>query len=197
MAKQNPESADEQSGASAKAGQGKKGPTPKRRDREAQNYRPLVPEDRKEARRQLQAQQKKAQNEAREGYARGEDRYLRPTERGPQKRFMRDYIDARYSLGEILLPLMFLVIFATFIPNRDAGIYAMAFIWAYLVLAIGEAIVVANIIKRRIAAVVGPENVEKGIILGTLARILQMRFLRMPRARVKRGSKPEFTARYS
>lgn len=175
--------------------QGKKGPTPSRREREAANRRPLVPEDRKEAKREMQAKMRAQQAEAREGMARGDDRYLRESDRGPQKRFLRDYIDARFSLGELLLPLMFLVIFVTFVPNQQAGVWAMGFIWVFLAVAIIEAIVVANIVKKRIAEVVGPTKVEKGIMLGTITRIMQLRMLRMPKSRVKRGEKVEFTGK--
>lgn len=175
-------------------GQTKKGPTPKRRTQEAANHRPLVPEDRKEAKRQMQAQMRQRQQEQREGMARGDDRYLRESDRGPQKRFMRDVIDARFSLGELLLPLMFVVIFVTFVPNAEAGVVAMTFIWVYLGVAVIEALVVAMMIKRRLAAAVGAGNVHKGIILGTLTRILQLRVLRMPKARVKRGAKVEYSA---
>lgn len=179
----------------AKGEGAKKGPTPKRRAQQAANYRPLVPEDRKQAKKEMQAQMRQKQQEARDGMARGDDRYLRESDRGPQKRFMRDYIDARFSLGELLLPLMFVVIFVTFIPAPEAGIWAMGFIWLFLALAVIEAIVVARIIKRRIAAVVGESKLQKGIIFGTLARIMQLRMLRMPKPQVRRGDRVVFTGR--
>lgn len=180
--------------SSPSTGEGnKKGPTPKRRAQEAANFRPLVPEDRKQAKKEMQAQMRQKQHEAREGMARGDDRYLRENDRGPQKRFMRDYIDARFSLGELLLPLMFVVIFVTFIPAPEAGIWAMGFIWLFLALAVIEAVVVANLIKRKIAAVIGQSKLQKGIIFGTLARIMQLRMLRMPKAQVKRGERVVFT----
>lgn len=179
----------------SKGGQSKKGPTPKRRDQERANYRPLVPEDRKEAKREMQAQMRAKQQEARDGMARGDDRYLRESERGPQKRFMRNYIDARFSIGEFLLPIMFIVIFLTFIPRADIAVWAMAFVWAFLAVAIVEAVIVALIIKRKIAAVVGQSKLDRGIIFGTLTRMLQLRMLRMPKAQVKRGEKVEFTGK--
>ena len=175
--------------------QAKKGPTPKRREREAANFKPLVPTDRKEAKKAMQAQMREKQAEARDGMARGDDRYLRESDRGPQKRFMRDVIDARFSLGEFLLPAMFLVIFVTFIPQNDLAYWAMAFIWVFLGVAVVEGVIVALSIKRRIAAVVGKDKLDRGLILGTLTRILQLRMLRMPKSRVKRGEKIEFTGR--
>ena len=173
--------------------QAKKGPTPKRRDREAANFRPLVPEDRKQAKKEMQAQMRQRQQEARDGMARGDDRYLRESDRGPQKRFLRDTIDARFSLGEFLLPLMFLVIFVTFIPMQELAFWAMGFIWAYLAASIVDALIVANGIKRKLAAAVGPKKVERGIIFATLARAMQLRVLRMPRARVRRGERIVYT----
>ena len=133
------------------------------------------------------------QQEARDGMARGDDRYLRESDRGPQKRFLRDTIDARFSLGEFLLPLMFLVIFVTFIPMQELAFWAMGFIWAYLAASIVDALIVANGIKRKLAAAVGPKKVERGIIFATLARAMQLRVLRMPRARVRRGERIVYT----
>ena len=180
----------ERDGAAA----GKKGPTPKRRDREAANFRPLVPEDRKEARRQAQAKVRTEQAKARAGMAAGDDRYLRPGERGPQKRFLRDYIDSRFTLGELLIPAMFLVIFATMLPQgMNASVYAMIAIWVFLALCIGEGVLHGVTARRKVLAVVGPERTEKGFVMQALSRSMQMRFLRMPRAQVKRFTKVEFS----
>lgn len=174
---------------------GKKGPTPTRRQAEAANRRPLVPEDRKEARRQAQSKTREQQAKAREGLARGDDQYLRPNERGPQKRFLRDFIDSRITLGEWVLPLMFLVIFATMLPQSAAATWAMAGIWAVLALAILESIVYAFLVRRRVAEVVGKSKVEKGFVIQALTRNLQLRPLRMPKPQVKRFTKVEFTGR--
>ncbi|SJM65586.1 DUF3043 domain-containing protein [Gulosibacter sp. 10] len=194
MAKQEP-AREETPQDAPKSGSGKKGPTPRRRDAQAANFRPLVPEDRKEARRQAQARTRMQQAEAREGMARGDDRYLRPNERGPQKRFLRDYIDSRFTLGELLIPLMFLVIIATFFPTTYAAIWAMAFIWSFLAVCIIEGIVYGRIVRKRVAEVVGQDRVEKGFILGAVGRSMQMRFMRMPKPQVKRFTKVEFTGR--
>ena len=195
MAKQRPEPAEPVIESTTKT-DGKKGPTPKRRDREAANFRPLVPEDRKQARREAQVKLRSEQAKAREGMAKGDDRYLRPGERGPQKRFLRDFIDSRFTIGELLIPLMFLVIFSTMLPaTTNAATYAMYAIWAFIVIAVVEGVVLGLTIRRRVAAVVGPEKTEKGFVLMALSRSMQLRFLRMPRPQVKRFTKVEFTGR--
>ncbi|UQN13877.1 DUF3043 domain-containing protein [Gulosibacter sp. ACHW.36C] len=185
-----PESSDE-----AGLTSGKKGPTPRRRDAEAANFRPLVPEDRKEAKRQSRAKMQVEQQKAREGMARGDDRYLRPNERGPQKRYLRDFIDARITLGEWLLPLMFLVIFATFIPQTNAAVWAMMFIWIYLALCVAEGLLYGAMIRRKVREVVGDDKTEKGFLFQAMGRSMQIRMLRMPKPQVKRFDKIEFTGR--
>lgn len=175
--------------------QGKKGPTPRRSEAQAANFRPLVPEDRKEAKRQAQERLRASQAEARAGMARGDDRFLRENERGPQKRFMRDYIDSHFTLGELLVPMMFLVIIATFFNSTNAAVWAMGFIWLYLALCIAEGIIYGRIIRKKIAAVVGAAKLQKGFYFQSVGRSMQMRFLRMPKPQVKRFSKVEFTGR--
>ncbi|MFD2759003.1 DUF3043 domain-containing protein [Gulosibacter faecalis] len=185
-----PEQGDE-----VRKAEGKKGPTPRRREAEAANFRPLVPEDRKEARRQSQAKMRVEQQKAREGMARGDDRYLRPNERGPQKRYLRDFIDARITLGEWLLPLMFLVIFATFIPQINAAVWAMLFIWIYLALCVAEGLLYGWMVRRKVREVVGESKTEKGFLFQAMGRSMQIRMLRMPKPQVKRFATVEFTGR--
>lgn len=191
-----PEPAPEAAGATSAAGaRRKQGPTPTRREREQQNLRPLVPADRKAAQKEAREKARAQQAEAREGVMRGDDRFLRESERGPQKRFLRDRVDARISLGEALIPVMFLVIFTNFLGDNTIMLAAMAFVWVWLAASIVDGWLVGRGTKRRIAEVVGEERVEKGIIWGTVMRALQLRFLRMPKAQVPRFSKPEFTGR--
>lgn len=172
--------------------EGKKGPTPKRREAEAAHFRPLVPEDRKAARQQAQAKMRTEQAKAREGMARGDDRYLRPNERGPQKRFLRDFIDARITLGEWIIPLMFLVLFSSFLGGQ-VQVIAMMFIWVYVLLAVVESIIYGRIIRNRVKAVVGESRTEKGFAMQTLSRSMQLRMLRMPKPQVKRFQTVVFT----
>ena len=53
----------------------------------------------------------------REGMKNGEERYLMARDKGPVRRFVRDFIDARVSIAEFLLPLLLL----TFVLQDDTG----------------------------------------------------------------------------
>src|SRR5690625_4147143 len=96
---------------------GKGRPTPKRRDQEAANRRPLIADDRKVAR----AQHKQAVAEERARMRRaldtGEERYLPPRDKGPQRRFARDYVDARWGIGEWLIIGVLIFLGLSFIPT--------------------------------------------------------------------------------
>ena len=81
-------------------------PTPTRKEQEAARKQPLVPSDRRLAARQSRDQVAAQRDRARVGMARGEEKYLPARDKGPQKRFARDFVDARFSVGEVLLPVL-------------------------------------------------------------------------------------------
>ena len=110
---------------------GKGAPTPTRKQQEAANRRPLVPGDRKEAAKAARAKAADARERARIGMANGEEKYLPMRDRGEQKRYVRDYVDARFSIGEFMIPVMFLVIILTFIPSPEVQTYGILALWAF------------------------------------------------------------------
>ncbi|MFN3707019.1 DUF3043 domain-containing protein [Microcella sp.] len=170
---------------------GKKGrPTPTRKEREAARKRPLVPDDRKRARAENRQRMAEARERAREGLARGEERYLPQRDRGPQRRYVRDYVDARTSFGEFMIPVMFLVIIATFLPSVDAQFIAIISLWGFFLIAIADSILLGYLVKRRLRKKFGDDKVEKGVGWYAGMRALQLRVLRLPKPQVKRGEYP-------
>ncbi len=91
------------------------------------------PNDRKEAAKQARAKQAEARDRARVGMAAGDDRYLPTRDRGPQKKYVRDYVDARFSIGEVLIPVMFLVILLTLIPDAQVQTIGILALWAFFI----------------------------------------------------------------
>ncbi|QNO38681.1 DUF3043 domain-containing protein [Protaetiibacter sp. SSC-01] len=168
---------------------GKGRPTPTRKEREAARKRPLVPDDRKAARQASRAELNAQRDRARLGMERGEERFLPLRDKGPQKKFVRDYVDARWNVGEILLPLMVLVILTYFIPNEYVAIYALAAVWGFLLIVVIDCIFLARTLRKKLAAKFGADKVEK---VGWYAamRAAQLRPLRLPKPQVKRGEFP-------
>ena len=179
-----PETTSESDGAL-----GKGRPTPTRKEREAAHKRPLVPDDRKAARQASRAEVAAQRERARIGMERGEERFLPLRDKGPQKKYVRDYVDARWNVGEILLPLMVLVILTYFIPIAEVAIYALAAVWGFLLLVVIDCIFLARTLRKKLTAKYGADKVEK---VGWYAamRAAQLRALRLPKPQVKRGQYP-------
>lgn len=169
---------------------GKGHATPTRREREAARKRPLVPSDRKEAARQARAQSAALREKARLGMAQGDDRYLTARDKGPQRRFVRDYVDARYNVGELMIPIMLLVIVLTFIPNPAFQVYGILVLWAFFVVAVIDAVLLGVLVRRRLVAKFGAGKIERGMRWYAAMRAMQLRVIRLPKPQVKRRQFP-------
>ena len=167
---------------------GKGHATPSRKEREAANKRPLVPSDRKEAARMERARANEERNKARIGLAAGDERYLPLRDRGPQKKFARDFVDARYNVGELMVPFMFLVIIMTFIPSLPVQESSFLVLWAFFFIALTDVLLLGIQLRKRITAKFG--SVDKGVRWYAGMRSLQMRPLRLPKPQVGRRQYP-------
>ncbi|MET3567668.1 MULTISPECIES: DUF3043 domain-containing protein [Microbacteriaceae] len=174
----------------ARLKQGKGAPTPSRRQQEAARKRPLVPTDRKEAARVARQKQAEAREKARIGMAAGDDRYLTARDRGPQRRYVRDYVDARFSIGEFLIPVMLIVIILTFLPWPEMQVYGLFALWGFFLIAVIDCFVLGFLVRKRIGAKFGTTKVERGLRWYAAMRALQLRVMRLPKPQVKRGQFP-------
>ncbi|MDM4763975.1 DUF3043 domain-containing protein [Galbitalea sp. SE-J8] len=186
MAKQH-ETSDVDAEATTEAASGKGRATPSRREREAANRRPLVVSDRAEARRQSRATSAAERERARVGLAAGEEKYLPVRDRGPQKKFVRDWVDARWSVGELLIPVMVLVILLSFFDSA-IQLYSIYVLYAFFVLAILDSVVLGFSLTRKLRAKYG-DRVER-VRWYAAMRSFQLRPMRLPKAQVKRGAYP-------
>lgn len=167
----------------------KKGrPTPTRREREAARRTPLVPVDRKAAKRQSRDEARKQRVEQREAFARGDEKALPPRDKGPVKGFIRDYVDSRRNFGEILLPLMLIVLVLTVLPNRTLQMSAFFLVWLVVVLGIIDATLMVRKVKTQIRERFNTEA-PRGTASYAVMRAFQLRAGRRPGPRVKRGDK--------
>ena len=170
---------------------GKGRPTPTRKEREAANRRPLVSSDRKAANKESRAKMAESRERARLGMANGEEKYLVARDKGPQRRYIRDYIDARFSIGEVMIPIMFIVIILTFINDAVFQFIAIVALWVFFLLAIIDCVIVGYILNRKVGVKFGAEHVQKGNRWYAAMRALQLRPMRLPKPQVKRGKYPE------
>ena len=171
---------------------GKKGPTPPRKAQEAANRRPLVGDKSKEGRKLSKEQMAEQRRIAREGMMRGEDKYLPIRDRGPQKRLARDIVDSRFTVGELIIPVMFGFLLVTGFAGKnylELQVVALSLMWALFLIVAIDAILLARKASKAVAAKFGAKNVERGIGWYAGMRSIQMRPMRIPKPQIKRGTK--------
>ena len=166
--------------------EGKGRATPSRKEaEEARKKRVSPPRDRRSA--AAQARQRAREQRARQGEAlrSGDERYLPERDRGAVKKFARDYVDARHTVGEYLL-VVFLAAFVIAIVVPGAYVLAS---WAWFVILVvmaGDSFRVVRGLKAQVRKRFG-EDKTKGLAMYTVMRAWQMRRLRLPKPTVKPG----------
>ncbi|MFZ1382391.1 MAG: DUF3043 domain-containing protein [Scrofimicrobium sp.] len=198
MAKKNEEQTDitESSAPSNK----KSTPTRSRREAELANRRPLVPNDRKLAK-QIE-RQKRDEAYARERVAleTGNERYLPVRDKGPIRRYVRDWIDARWSISEFLLPAMILflggVLILTFVKLDERFVSyvmvgLMVLFYALLAISVVEGIIVWLRMKSRLKKIYPDTPIPKGTWFYMYTRMVMARRWRSPKPQVARGDIPD------
>lgn len=117
----------------------------------------------------------------------GEEKHLPPRDRGPIRRFARNYVDSRRSAAEFFLPVALVVLLATFIRNEV--VYSIGILLWLVLLAV--VIVDSFILARGLRKTVEkrfPDEQTKGTTAYALLRSMQLRRLRLPKPQVKPGA---------
>ncbi|MEW9548833.1 DUF3043 domain-containing protein [Nonomuraea sp. NPDC050783] len=176
--------------------QGKGRPTPKRREQESRRRQPVhAPRDRKEAYRQMRAKQAAERDRARKGMLAGEERYFPARDKGPVKKFARDWVDSRRLPSQYFLPFSLLILLATWIPwpvDIRAAVLNIVIAVGWPIMMVGVVVTgvyVAWKVKREAAAKLPGESV-KGVGFYAAMRALQIRKLRFPPPSVLPGGRP-------
>ncbi|MCL2543205.1 MAG: DUF3043 domain-containing protein [Nocardioidaceae bacterium] len=172
----------------AKVG-GKGRPTPTRKEAEAAaKARAKTPRTRKEMAQQERRQRADATQKRREAMLTGDDRHLPLRDKGPVKRFVRDFVDARFSIVEMLIPLLVISLVLGW-SGKSALVSASSMVLMITVLfvIIDLSIVVFRLrrqLKKRF-----PDQSLRGTSSYAVMRSMQMKFMRLPKSRVKVGQK--------
>lgn len=171
---------------------GKGRPTPSRRQQEAARKRPLVPADRKAASKQDRAAARAQRDREYEAMKSGDERYLPVRDKGPERRWIRDYVDARRNVGEYFLPVSLLGIVGILFASRNVYVYLGVLVLLYLgvIVSVVDAFLLARKLKRGLEAKFGAARIPRGYRMYGVARAFQLRRLRLPKPMVNRGQFP-------
>lgn len=167
-------------------------PTPSRKEAEAARKRPLVPNDRRAATKASREAARLQRLKAREAMMGGEEKYLPARDRGPVRRYVRDYVDARVNVGEFLLPVMLVVLLASvFSGQGQLAVVVFFAMYGLVALAVIDGFVLGLRLKRRLVARFGAEQVGRGAVMYGVLRAFQLRRSRIPRPQVARRQYPD------
>ncbi|MCO6005666.1 DUF3043 domain-containing protein [Actinoallomurus purpureus] len=171
---------------------GKGRPTPKRSEAQKRNRQPITaPRTRKEAYQHARGRQARERQKAKEGMARGDDRYLPKRDQGPARRLARDFVDSRRTFGEYFMYLTLLILLLAMVTPVTIKTYVYQFGWpVMLVLIVGESIYLGRRVKK-LAQERFPEDNVRGLGFYTATRSMQIRRFRMPQPRLKPGQKDQ------
>jgi hypothetical protein len=172
----------------AKAG-GKGRPTPTRKEAEAAaKARAKVPRTRKEIAAANRLARSQSSSKVREAMKTGEERYLPARDRGPVKRFIRDYVDSRFSFVELMIPVLLVTTVLAWSGNPTLASYGNAALFGMLLLIVVDMLRLRSRLRKEIASRF-PEAPLKGNTYYAVMRSLQMKFMRLPKAQVKIGQR--------
>jgi hypothetical protein len=166
---------------------GKGRPTPKRKDAQAKvKISSLSPVVTKEQKRAQKLATRADRVGSRAAYLRGEESALPTRDRGLERRFVRNYVDARRSIGEYFLPIIFVVLVLTLIQVPAVQFSAIALMYLVLLAAVVDGIFLGRRIQRLVHAKY-PTSSTKGLAMYAWLRSTQMRRLRAPHPQTKVG----------
>lgn len=177
-------------------------PTRSRKEAEAARRRPLVPDDRGAAKKEARAKAAVERRQRQEALMGGDEKFLPAHDKGPVKRFVRNYVDARHNVGEYMLfmifvPLLLLIaassgLHSVFNMDRTSFLswtnsVSQVLMVTILLLVVVDSVLLSRRLKSVITAKFGAQALaEKPVRYGVM-RALQMRRSRLPKPVVKRG----------
>jgi hypothetical protein len=162
------------------AGKGKA--TPKRRDAQARRRSSVINQGGSGRTRGRESREQIAARRA--ALKRGDESALPARDRGPVRRFVRDFVDARRSPATYFMPVGLPIFLLSY-----TAIWVFQLLSYLVILAlITDGVLITRRIRREVAARF-PKESTKGLGLYALTRAVQLRRLRIPGPRVSPGDK--------
>jgi len=177
---------------------GKGHATPRRKEAQAANRRPLVPTDRKAASKDARAAQRRKRDLEYQAMMTGDEQNMPLQHRGPVRRYVRDAVDSQRTSAEYFLPAALVLLVGAVAISGLLGSAAGTMISTTLVLLpyfyLAFSALDTFLRWRRLKAVLTRKFGAAGTARGTagyfVMRAYQLRRLRMPKPQVRPGQLP-------
>lgn len=165
-------------------------PTPKRS--EARSQRRSVANTsmtRKDAAKRQREERRVQLERQRQALASGDERYLPARDKGPVRRFARDFVDSRFNIAEFFLPMAVVILVLSMVRVPALQNIALLLWLVVIALIVLDSAVSGFRLRKRLNERF-PDQGKRGAVAYALMRSLQMRRLRLPKPQVKRGERP-------
>ncbi|MFD9354235.1 DUF3043 domain-containing protein [Streptomyces sp. NPDC060031] len=165
-------------------------PTPKRAVAQSQRKAVVASTgNRKEDAKRARERRREEMAKQRVALANGDERYLPARDKGPVRKFVRDFVDSRFSVAEMFLPLAVIILVLSMVRVQSIQSIALMLWLGVIVLIILDSIGLVFRLRKALTERF-PDEPRRGAIAYGLMRTLQMRRLRLPKPQVKRGERP-------
>jgi Protein of unknown function (DUF3043) len=147
--------------------------------------------NRREAAKRQRDKQRAARAEQRAGMMAGDERYLLPRDKGPERALTRDVVDSRRTLGTWFFTVAIVLFLGTAVARAmpPSVLLTMNAVWAALgVLVVFDSFLICRKVKRLVRERY-PKSTQRlgGLYLYAVMRAVTYRRMRMPKPRVKIG----------
>lgn len=167
-------------------------PTPSRPEAQAARkaYLGGMPADPKERRKAERTERNAALNRQRQAMKTGDVRNYPARDQGPEKAFVRDYVDSRLRAMEFLMLVAALCVLTSLSGRVDLSIFVSMVMYAAVFVGIVLAAFMNWRVKRAVREKFGPDNV-RGVGMYAFSRAFMPRFMRQPKPIVRIGGAPK------
>ena len=169
---------------------GKGRPTPRRREAQKRRTGPVAPppKTRREAYRRMREQGAERRAEMRAGMMNGDERYLMPRDRGPERKLVRDIVDSRRNAGVLFLFTAVIYFIGLLIPSVQVKA-AITSLWlTVLLLLVVDSIVLGFRIRKLVRQRFPDTEVRmRSLVFYGVTRATMIRRWRAPKPAVAVG----------
>ena len=168
---------------------GKGRPTPTRREAEAAaKARAKAPRSRKEQMKAQRSSRSESSQRVRQAMKTGDERFLPPRDKGPVKRFIRDFVDSRFSFIELMVPLLIVTMVHGYSGNARLSSIGNSILVGTMLMVVIDMVFLRLRLRKELGRRF-PDAPTKGTTYYAIMRALQMKFMRLPKPQVKIGQK--------
>ncbi|WP_203938825.1 DUF3043 domain-containing protein [Spirilliplanes yamanashiensis] len=164
--------------------------TPKRSSVQRRRVAEKAPENRREAYRQLRDRQRAERAEATAGMKAGDERYLLPRDRGPERSLVRDVVDSRRTVGTYFFGGALVVLIGSQPMMPKVVQLGTNILWVILAAGVViDSILIARKVKRLVRERFPKSDQRLGsLYLYGIMRGLTFRRMRIPKPKVEIGA---------